>query len=330
MDGAPDDFRVLAVEARDLRPGARFDTWRQVLSQKLMQISGDPIADESFWANAWLRILPGLRTGTGAFAASRYSRTKQTVAADNDDFVLMVNLEGSFSAVQRGRELTLGEGDAYLMACAEPGTFTRQSSGILSCVRFPARAVAPRVPNLYDRVARRIPKDCEILRLLLAYMRMTDGVAFDDEQVRSVAVSHVYDLVALALNPTRENICETEDAGLGSGRLSAIKRYVERNLVRHGLSVNNVAARHGLSPRQVQRLFESEGRTFSQYVLHKRLERVYSALMDVRLRERNIGDIALEHGFGDFSTFTRAFRTRYGASPRDVRNRSFVAADSDN
>ena len=324
MDGPPDDFGMLTITERALHPGARFDTWRQMLSRKLLEVSGDSLADEPYRANATLRILPGLRTGTGSFAASRFVRTKQIVAASDDDFVLVVNLKGKFSAVQRGRELELDEGDAYLMACSEPGSFIRRTDGELSCVRVPARALSSRVPGLYDRVAHRIPRQCEILNLILAYVRTTDQLSLIDSQLRNTAVAHVYDLVTLALNPTHENIRESEDAGLRSGRLSAIKAYVERNLGRHGLSVHDVAERHGLSPRQIQRLFETEGRTFSRFVLQKRLDLVHRALMDARQRHKNIGGIALEHGFGDLSAFTRAFRAHFGESPRDVRNRSFT------
>jgi AraC-like DNA-binding protein len=320
MDGPPDDFGLMKISEHALRPAARFDSWRQILCRKLLHVSGDPIADEPYWANARLRILPDLRTGIGEFAASRFSRTKQIVAAGDDDFVLMINLTGKFSAAQRGRKVDLEEGDAYLMACAEPGTFVRQTGGALACTRFPARALNSRVPGLYDRVAHRIPKDREVLTLILAYIRTLDDLSLVDPQLRSTVVTQIHDLVALALNPTHENV-EEAGASVQSGRLAAIKVFVENNLRRHGLSVRDVAARHGLSPRQVQRLFESEGRTFSQFVLHKRLAMVYRKLADMRFRDRNIGDIALECGFGDLSTFTRAFRAHFGETPRDVRNR---------
>jgi AraC-like DNA-binding protein len=325
MDGPPDDFGMLTITERALHPGARFDTWRKMLSRKLLEVGGESLGNEPYWANAKLRILPGLRTGTGSFAASRFVRTKQIVAASDDDFVLVVNLKGKFSAMQRGRELELDEGDAYLMACSEPGSFIRRTDGELSCVRVPARALASRVPGLYDRVAHRIPRQCEILNLVLAYIRTTDQLSLSDPQLRGTAVSHVYDLVTLALNPTRENAHEIEDAALRSGRLSAIKAYVDRNLCRHSLSVRDVSDRHGLSSRQVQRLFESEGQTFSRYVLYRRLDKIRRALMDARFHKKNIGELALEHGFGDLSTFTRAFRAHFGESPRDVRNRGFVA-----
>ena len=208
--------------------------------------------------------------------------------------------------------MELDEGEAYLMACAEPGKFVRQTDGALSCIRFPARALNSRVPGLYDRVARRILKYREVLTLLLAYIRTLDDLSLVDPQLRGTVVAHIHDLIALALNPTRENIHEAGEAGLRNGRLNAIKAFVERNLRHHGLSVQNVAARHGLSPRQVQRLFESEGRTFSRFVLHRRLELVHRALTDERQRHKKIGDIAFETGFGDLSTFTRAFRAHFG------------------
>jgi AraC-like DNA-binding protein len=48
---------------------------------------------------------------------------------------------------------------------------------------------------------------------------------------------------------------------------------------------------------------------------------VYRALTIPRLRQRSIGDIVFDAGFGDLSYFNRAFRRRFGLSPSEVRNR---------
>jgi AraC-like DNA-binding protein len=80
-----------------------------------------------------------------------------------------------------------------------------------------------------------------------------------------------------------------------------------------------VAARHGISPVYVRKLFEGEGSSFSEFVLAERLARVHRILSDPRMSARPIGAIAIEAGFGDLSYFNRAFRRRYGAAPSDVR-----------
>jgi len=69
----------------------------------------------------------------------------------------------------------------------------------------------------------------------------------------------------------------------------------------------------------VQALFESDGTTFSQFLLGERLARVYRMLHDPLQAPRSVSAIAYEAGFGDLSHFNRAFRRRYGATPSDVR-----------
>jgi AraC-like DNA-binding protein len=69
----------------------------------------------------------------------------------------------------------------------------------------------------------------------------------------------------------------------------------------------------------VQILFESEGTTFSRFLLDQRLARAHRMLSDPRLAERTISALAYEAGFGDLSHFNRAFRRCYGESSSDVR-----------
>ena len=74
-----------------------------------------------------------------------------------------------------------------------------------------------------------------------------------------------------------------------------------------------------MTPRYVQRLFETEGTTFSAYLLGQRLALAQRMLSDPRYAGWSITAIAFEAGFGDLSYFARAFRSRYGATPSDFR-----------
>jgi AraC-like DNA-binding protein len=81
-----------------------------------------------------------------------------------------------------------------------------------------------------------------------------------------------------------------------------------------------LAARHGVTPRYIQKLFESEGTTLSRFVLRQRLDSVHRMLTDPRHAGLSIGALAYSAGFGDLSTFNREFRRCYGATPSDVRS----------
>ena len=85
------------------------------------------------------------------------------------------------------------------------------------------------------------------------------------------------------------------------------------------LTVATSAARHGVTPRYVHKLFEDEGVTYTQFVLQHRLDRAFRMLRDPRCAVRRISEIAYGVGFSDLSYFNRAFRRRYDATPSEIR-----------
>jgi AraC-like DNA-binding protein len=130
---------------------------------------------------------------------------------------------------------------------------------------------------------------------------------------------HVYELAALALDATSERAVSAHGLGVRAVRLHAIKADIAANLADSKLSVSAVAARQGVTPRYVHKLFESEGPTYSACVLEQGLDRVHRLLTDPRFAGHSISTLAFRAGFGDLSYLNRAFRRRYGATPSDIR-----------
>ena len=83
-----------------------------------------------------------------------------------------------------------------------------------------------------------------------------------------------------------------------------------------------VAARHGITPRYLHRLFERAGLTCSQFVLQERLARARRMLRDPCFAHLGVSTIAYEVGFADLSYFNRTFRRRYGMTPREARRQA--------
>ena len=94
---------------------------------------------------------------------------------------------------------------------------------------------------------------------------------------------------------------------LRAARLQAIKADVSRNAGDIDLTIAAVAMRHGVTPRYIHKLFETEEVTFSEFVLTRRLAVAHRLLSDRRLAHRSITSIASDAGFADLSYFDRAF-----------------------
>jgi AraC-like DNA-binding protein len=84
------------------------------------------------------------------------------------------------------------------------------------------------------------------------------------------------------------------------------------------LTLRRLADEAGLSPYHFLRTFERlTGVTPHQYVRRLRLR---DAAVRLALEPSKVIDIAFEVGFGDVSTFNRAFRAEFGVSPRAYRS----------
>jgi AraC-like DNA-binding protein len=192
--------------------------------------------------------------------------------------------------------------------------------GAMLCLRFPRTALGALVDGIEDLCLRPIRAGTPAVRLLTDYVRLGgEEPAFAGGPLQHLFVGHVHDLIASALGASRDGSEVVEHRGLRAARLHAVKQDVDRNLDQADLAVGALAARHGCTPRFIQRLFETEGTTFTAYVLAQRLARAHDLLSDPVRRIDKITAVALDCGFGDVSYFNRVFRRRYGAAPSDVR-----------
>jgi AraC-like DNA-binding protein len=100
---------------------------------------------------------------------------------------------------------------------------------------------------------------------------------------------------------------------------AAVLRHVHEHLADPSLSVTSVCRRFGISRRTVHNLFADDDETFAATVRGLRLDRCATALADPATTG-TIAEIAATHGFEDPTTFTRAFRRRFGSRPSDLRS----------
>jgi len=113
-----------------------------------------------------------------------------------------------------------------------------------------------------------------------------------------------------------------DTSGVRTARLAAIKADVVA-IIRHAdVTVGDLAARHRVAARTIQRLFEHDGSTFSMFKLEQRLIFARRLLAGGRQAHRIIADIAYAAGFSDLSCFHRSFRRRFGITPAEYRART--------
>jgi AraC-like DNA-binding protein len=288
---------------------------RSIIGMDLEPLQGCPLR----WASS-RHAFDGLLAISARTDGLVSRRTKPLLADGNDDLLLMINLSGVCLASQVGRECRLDAGSAVLMSGADVGGFVRPRPTRFLTLFVPRRRLSAIAVNPEDVLARLIP-DTEVLRLLVDYVETAlRRQPLTSPELRGLFATHAQDLIALAVGATRETGEAARGRGLRTARLSAIKGDIMGRLHNEGLCVAETAVRRGVTPRYVQMLFESEGTTFTQYVLEQRLARALRMLADPHHQDRAISAIAFEVGFGNLSYFNRTFRRHFGMTPSDARH----------
>ena len=278
----------------------------------------EPEPGTDFEADIMLQALPGLRISTGSHSPMRNRLTSELI--DSDDLTLVILRSGLATAKQRGREETISDGQAIVTANDEPATGIGHSRVQLTNLRFARKRLGPHLADADASVLRPLSSDNQALRLLSSYLQIVGGeLGRSTAGLQQAAADHVHDLVALALGASRDAAEIARGRGVRVARLHAIKADTVAHVAASWLSIDALAARHGVSPRYIRSLFQTEETTFTDFVLAQRLARAHAHLTDPRLGARLISTIAFEAGFGDLSYFNHRFRQRYGATPSDIR-----------
>lgn len=84
---------------------------------------------------------------------------------------------------------------------------------------------------------------------------------------------------------------------------------------REKVRLDDVAAALNLNSSYLSRLFRKQtGECFKDYLLFKRLDMAYNDM--IRFPEKNVTQIAMDHGFPNLKSFIETFKSYYGVSPK--------------
>jgi AraC-like DNA-binding protein len=192
----------------------------------------------------------------------------------------------------------------------------RPTANRLIGVRVPRCALPVGDDRAGDTALRPVPSHTPALRLLTGYLRsVLDGPIPLSTELAIAVVTHLTELIALCLPPPGLDTGNACTPTVRAARLSAIKADIDRRRTDSSLTAAAVAARDGITTRYLHRLFETETRTYSPYVLERRLNLAYRRLQDPRYADRTISWVANDVGLGDLSYFNRTFRRRYASAP---------------
>ena len=304
----------------DIPVHERFAYWHDIVCRNLVDLEYKLVGDRRFDAafhGTPVGDLQLCRIEASPHLAERDSPgiSRSTSATVVFNFVM----SGSLVAEQDGRVARLKAGDGAMCDADRPYRLHSDESFDLACIRIPRQVVTSRISQLQRLSAYNLSERSELAPMVFAYLsRLVDrapqlGVSAAAKVSRNfteLLIAMVAE-VAEARPPSL-----TEYRGLA---LMRVKATVERSLGRPDATAATIAAELKLSPRYINQLLEEEGTSLSRYMWSRRLERCAEQLRSSALRGRSVTQIAMENGFNDLTHFSKAFRNRYGASPRRYR-----------
>ena len=254
-------------------------------------------------------------------AAQKVRRTLGSIARHEEDKLLFsIQKRGRCTVVQDGRVATLAPGDFVLYDTKRPYDLTFDEDFSQYVVALPGHVLRPHLTSPDRLTARRIPGGSSIGRAVLHAVEtvanaqsVSDGATARpmEEALRGLLTAGLLSLPGAEARP--------EETASGARR-AAIKAYVLQNLCDPELCVGMIAAAQGVDVSTVHRAFDTEGETVSRWIWGQRLENARRDLIDPGQSSRTLTSIAFSWGFNDMAHFSRAFKARFGQSPRAARH----------
>lgn len=296
------------------------ENWRELFGHTICGLNIDPLPGQTFRSEAVLRALPGLGVAAGVSTGASYWRPAHLIA--NDDLVFVINHDGHDLARMSGREEILHPGQAVLFAADRVGGTINRGRSRFTTIRIP-RSSIDRADSAVLRVVNQNSEPLSLLKNYLSILRDMKALASEDQQRK--IVSHVHDLIHLALEPPADFEKAIERDSVVAARTRAIKLDIVRNAANLKLDITLIAKRHKVTPRYIQMLFAKLGTSFSDYLRVARLAIAHRLLTADRIR--SVSELAQEAGFANVSYFNRVFRHEFNATPTDVRWRHSAIND---
>lgn len=297
--------------------GEQFTLWEEVVHEAFVEVSLTRAGTGPFVSAVAARSVGSLDVARIVSPAQSVARTSSQVnARPGDVFFLNLSLSGESFLSQDGRSARLAPNDFAIIDSGRPFALRFERRFEQVSLTLPHDLLAPLLSSPRDATALRVRGDRGLGAVASAALRAlaASEESIDRHSARSLT-DQLSGLIALALGGLRAPPAFASVALL----LGAALEEIDRSLGDPELCPGHVAERVGISTRYLHRLFCDHGQSFGHFVLERRLGRCHRDLSEPAHSHWTIGEIACEHGFKDPSYFARAFKARYGISPRALR-----------
>jgi len=295
--------------------GQRFSYWADVVAQTFVPLQCDTPDRDGFFGELRHRQI-GVVGVTEVRAAPMIARRTQAkiASAPRDDAIVVLQDAGTCNAGQRMQAARLGPGDGAIVTADEPYFFDFPKAFRQFVLKLPRRLVAENhVVAGSERTLLLSSSGARLLRKL-SLCSLEEPLPLSPEQEAGVERAFA-ELIRAAAYSSRnvDGGCEA------APQYIAACRFIRRQLPDAALTPAAVAEHVRMSTRNLARLFARRGTTIDRTIWSERLMAARRDLIDPRLRDCSITEVALSWAFSDAAHFSRRFSGTFGISPAGYR-----------
>ncbi len=298
--------------------GASFKAWQHHLTFACSVDLVEPEDAPAFHASTELYMLGRFMLSLSTSShANRLARTGEDVARTGVDHVnISLHLEGAYEGSCGKRVFLARPGDVSFIDFGMPFAFETSPYRTLALTvprsampdGLRNRAVHGLVPNV----------DLPATRLLAQLMREVyaalPGMTLAQGEAAAAAIVEM----ALAASQSGYGMRE-ERSPADLDLIGQAQWHIERSLADPTLSVGSLLAWLRVSRGALYSAFAEHGGVHA-YIGERRLQRCYEAINGDDRADETLGAIAFSFGFRSEAHFSRSFKSRFGITPRGLRN----------
>ncbi|MER6162494.1 helix-turn-helix domain-containing protein [Streptomyces sp. NPDC001868] len=317
-----------AFSTEHLSGTERFDYWEAMVFQAHFRTTMASDHLDDFLASSQALNLGDIQTFAQSYPPMHARRTPAMIRQSDPELCqLWLTVRGQVGLSQSGRHVDVGEGDLVLYDSSRPcqaQTAAHDRPDVSSLIVQIPRDKLPLHSNTLDRLTlTRIQGQTGIGALFRHYLTdlMNHAPQYEEcdaPRLAGITLDLLSTMLAQAARTSDLLPIETQHTVLRT----RINAFIQQHLANPDLTPAAIAAGHQISVRYLHRLYQGQATTITDGIRRSRLEHIHRDLADPRLDARSISSIAARWGFPEPTSFSRAFKTLYGITPRDHRHQT--------
>ncbi|CAH0143706.1 Transcriptional activator FeaR [Pseudomonas sp. Bi70] len=301
-----------------------YQLWEKTLGEQCGVFHPEPPTDTGVESFKGLIIpanvaVPGYAGAKIDSNCSHIYRNVSDIKRDGHDFYYIIQQVAGIAVMDHcGTQSIMNPGDLLLLDSSKPSDFYFPGMSEQISVLVPRHKLEVASQNYHLHPNKKINSTSKTALIARAIISQFFQSAPNDNE-NEVLLETLTSLIRNSLSAPQSNQF-TYSEKVQKLYFEKALRCIESNLSNFELTPDIIAAELGTSKRTLHRIFAKNGQSIGRYMLERRLDKCASEF-ETETNVQKVSSIAFAWGFNDVSHFSRAFKTRFGVSPRDYKHR---------